>query len=272
MIDAHVHIWHLGRNDCTWPTADLAAIHRDHELVEIERLAAPLGATAMILVQSQESDRDTDWLLGQAAASPFVTGVVGWVDLATTDIGARLDALIAAGPLVGIRPMMQDLPADAYDDPALAAGLTALADRDLTLDALIRPGHLPALGRLADRHPRLRIVIDHAAKPEIGAGGHDRWHEAIAPLARHPLIACKLSGLLTETAPDQPPEAVLDYIRAVHALFSGDRLIWGSDWPVINLRGDYAAWLALARGAIPTSEHDAVFGRNARAFYPRTRT
>jgi L-fuconolactonase len=271
LIDAHVHIWRLGRNDCTWPTADLAAIHRDHELVEIEQLAVPLGITAAILVQSQESDRDTDWLVDQVAASPFVAGVVGWADLASTDIEAGLDALIAAGPLVGVRAMVQDLPADAVDDPAMDPGLTALADRDLTLDALIRPRHLAALVRLAERHPRLRIVIDHAAKPEIGAGAYDRWHEAIAPLARHPLIACKLSGLLTETAPEQPPEAVLDYIRAVHALFGSDRLIWGSDWPVLNLRGDYAGWLALARDAIPVHDHDAVFGRSARAFYPRMR-
>jgi L-fuconolactonase len=271
LIDAHVHIWRLGHNDCTWPTADLAPIHRDHQLVEIERITTPLDITAAILVQSQASDRDTAWLLEQAADTRFVAGVVGWADLTSSDIEARLDGLIAAGPLVGMRPMVQDLPADTFDDPALDAGLAHLADRDLTLDALIRPRHLAALGRLAVRHPRLRIVIDHAAKPDIAAGGYALWHDAIAPLARHPQVACKLSGLLTEMAPSQSPDAVLDYIAGALALFGSDRLIWGSDWPVLNLRGDYDGWLALARNAIPANDHDTVFDRNARAFYPRMR-
>lgn len=264
MIDAHIHLWRLGQNDCSWPTADLSAIHRDHELAEFGSLARPLGVDRAILVQSQESERDTRWLLEQGAA-----GVVGWADLTTTDVATRLDAQIATGPLVGIRPMVQDRAPDWYDDPALDTGLACLAARNLTLDALIRPRHLAALDRLAARHPDLRIVIDHAAKPAIGAGEHDAWRALLAPLAQRPGVACKLSGLLTETAPGQPAEIVLRYIDTLLALFGSDRVIWGSDWPVLNLRGDYAGWLALARGAVPATDRDAVFGGSARRFYPR---
>jgi L-fuconolactonase len=271
LIDAHVHIWQLGANDCAWPTADLPAIHRDHMLVDFENVAKPLGVTGAILVQSQESARDTRWLLEQGAGARVVAGVVGWADLSTRDIGPQLDALLEAGPLIGLRPMVQDLAANWFDDPAIDPGLACLADANLTLDALIRPHHLAALDRLASRHPTLRIVIDHAAKPAIGDGAFAPWHDALALLARHPNVACKLSGLLTETAPDQPPQAVLPYIEAIAALFGRDRVIWGSDWPVLNLRGDYASWLAMARAAIPAADHDAVFGRNARRFYPRMR-
>ena len=275
MIDAHVHIWQLGANDCTWPTVDLAAIHRDHMLADFERVATPCGITAAILVQSQESVRDTRWLLEQAAEAPLVAGVVGWADLSAHDIAAQLAALAAIGPLVGVRPMVQDLASDWFDDPALDSGLANVAAANLTLDALIRPRHLAALDRVADRFPALRIVIDHAAKPAIGPDPFDAtfnaWHDALAPLARHPNVACKLSGLLTETAPGQSPQAMLPYIRAIIALFGGSRVIWGSDWPVLNLRGDYREWLSLAREAIPTADRDAVFGGNARHFYPRMR-
>lgn len=271
MIDTHVHIWRLGANDCTWPTADLPAIYRDYELAEIEGFARPLGVTGAILVQSQDGPRDTAWLLGQAAHAPWVAGVVGWADLTAGDIGAQLDALVAAGPLVGVRPMVQDLGADWFDDPAIEPGLTCLPAANLTLDALIRPRHLPALERLAARHQTLRIVIDHAAKPAIGEHAFAAWHDAIASLARHPNVACKLSGLLTETAPSQSPETVLPYIDAVLALFGAERVLWGSDWPVLNLRGDYAAWLSMARDAITVTDHAAVFGGNARHFYPRMR-
>jgi L-fuconolactonase len=269
LIDTHVHLWRIGANDCTWPTADLAAIHRDHDLAEYEALANLRGITGAILVQSQESERDTRWLLEQAAGSALTAAVVGWTDLSAADVDARIDALALAGPLIGVRPMVQDLPGDWFDDPALDAGLRHLAGARLTLDALIRPRHLAALDRLAGRHPALRIVIDHAAKPAIGENGFVAWHDAIAPLARHPNVACKLSGLLAETARDQPAEAVLPYVDAIVALFGGDRVIWGSDWPVLNLRGAYGAWLAMTRAAIPTADHDAVFGGNAGRFYPR---
>ncbi|MDB5704021.1 MAG: hydrolase [Sphingomonas bacterium] len=269
MIDAHVHLWRIGANDCVWPTADLAGIHSDHELADYAKLAGPLGITGAILVQSQESERDSRWLLEQASGAALVAGVVGWADLRAHDIGARIEALASAGALVGLRPMVQDLAPGWFDDPALDAGLACLAAADLSLDALIRPHHLAALDRLASRHPTLRIVIDHAAKPAIGDDGYAAWHEAIAPLARHANVACKLSGLLTETAPGQPPRAVLPYLDAIVALFSGDRVIWGSDWPVLNLRGDYGGWLATARAAIPPVDRDAVFGGNVRRFYPR---
>jgi predicted TIM-barrel fold metal-dependent hydrolase len=120
LIDAHVHIWQLGANDCAWPTADLPAIHRDHMLVDFENVAKPLGVTGAILVQSQESARDTRWLLEQGAGARVVAGVVGWADLSTRDIGPQLDALLEAGPLIGLRPMVQDLAANWFDDPAIS--------------------------------------------------------------------------------------------------------------------------------------------------------
>jgi L-fuconolactonase len=266
MIDAHVHLWRLGRNDCVWPTPDLATIHRDHELAEIAALAQGAGVTSAILVQSQESERDTRWLLEEASCSPFVAGVVGWTDLAAPDVGDRLDLLVDAGPLVGVRPMTEGRPDDWFDAPALEAGLSALTERRLTFDALIRPRHLASLVRLAARHPGLAIMIDHAAKPSIGV---DRaaWHDALAPLAARPNVSCKLSGLMTELAPHGSAEDLAPYIADMLALFGPERIVWGSDWPVLNLRGAYAEWLAYALAAVPPADREAVFDNNARRFY-----
>ena len=266
MIDAHVHIWRLGKNDCVWPTADLGAIHRDHELAEIATLAGTAGVASAILVQSQESARDTRWLLEAAKDSSFAAGVVGWADLAATDIGQRLDALAAAGPLTGIRPMAEGRADDWFDTPALDAGLAALVDRGLTFDALVRPRHLAALDRLAARHPALPIMIDHGAKPLIGTD-REAWREALVPLAGRPNVHCKLSGLMTELAPDGRADDLLPYIADLLGLFGPDRLVWGSDWPVLNLHGAYAAWLDFALAAVPAADHSAVFGGNACRFY-----
>ena len=266
MIDAHVHLWQLDRHDCRWPGPDLRAIHRDHGLDELIAQLDANRVDAAILVQSQESELDTLWLLELARQSARIAGVVGWADLAARPQD-RIDALMAAGPLLGLRPMMQGRGADCFDDPAIADGLIHMARRHLVLDALVRPRHLASLARLARRMPDLGIIIDHAAKPPVGAAMPADWRVAMADLAACPNVACKLSGLLTERTPGAGEDMVIPFIAELFALFGPDRLLWGSDWPVLNLASDYTAWLDLARASLPVAAHRAIFADNAARLY-----
>lgn len=266
MIDAHVHLWRPGANDCTWPGPELPTLHRDVLPDELWREIAGSGVSRVILVQSQESEADTRWLLDLALADDRIAGVIGWVDLAAADAPARIDALAACGPLLGVRPMVQHRADDWYDDPALDAGLAHLARSGLVLEALVRPPHLPALERCVRRHPDLWVVIDHAAKPAIGAA-NENWEDAMSMLAKLPQVACKLSGLATQVVDERPIAAAVPFIAKVVAQFGPDRLIWGSDWPVVTLRQSYRDWLELAQDAIPAVDRPAVFGGNATRIY-----
>jgi L-fuconolactonase len=256
MIDAHVHLWQLGANDCVWPTAADGILHRDFVLDDLNAVLDAAAIERAILIQSQESVRDTAWLLEIAAATTRIAGVVGWADLREPSVMHHLS-------LKGLRPMVQGRAADWYDDPTLDGGLADMAANGLVLDALVRPVHLPALERLAGRHPDLTIVIDHAAKPEGSADRLAAWRAAIAPLARHPNVHVKLSGLLTE----MPPGAVGPTVETLLVLFGADRLLWGSDWPVLTAVADYRAWFDLAAALIPQADHNAVFGGNAARVY-----
>ena len=273
MIDAHQHFWRLGHNDCRWPTPDLAVIHRDYGPEDLKRLAGPAGVTGSVLVQSQPSDCDTDWLLALAAEEPFVLGVVGWVDLGASDAPARIADLAACPKLKGLRPMLQDLEDDDWMlGAALAPAVAAMVRHDLVFDALVRPRHLPHLTVFADRHPELSIVIDHAAKPGIGAGEDNSWRGDMERLSRRPNVACKLSGLLTEapSAEARTCGALRPYVDRLLACFGPQRLMWGSDWPVAELAGDYAGWLAQAHvltRAIGKDEQTSIFENTARRVY-----
>ena len=258
MIDAHVHLWRLGANDCVWPTAADGMLHRDFAVDELIAKLVDAAVHRAILVQSQESPHDTEWLLDIAAATPRIAGVVGWADLADR---AAVKSVATHPALKGLRPMAQDRAADWYDDPALDAGLAIMTEQQLVLDALIRPVHLPALDRLAARHPDLSIVIDHAAKP--GREGLPQWKTAMAPLARHLNVRVKLSGLLTEI----PRDAVAQTVEALLEIFGAGRLLWGSDWPVLTASSNYRDWLDLATALIPVPDHAAVFGDNAARVY-----
>jgi L-fuconolactonase len=267
VIDAHVHIWRLGRDGCTWPTPDLPAIHRDYVLQDVSEVIAGTGVEQVVLVQSQENEEDTAWLLAGPGTSPIVAGVVGWMDPAGGDMTKRIASAGASGPLVGLRVMAQDRGAEWLGDPVLHGQFAAMADAGIALDLLVRPHHLRGCAELGRLFPDLPMVLDHSAKPRIAEGGLAPWREAIAPAAECPNMRCKLSGLITEAAPGAPMEALAPYAEVVLDLFGPERLIWGSDWPVMLLNGAYRDWLHFARSIIPAAHHAAVFGGNARAFY-----
>ena len=270
LIDAHQHFWRVGENGFSWPTPDLVTIHRDFGAKELETIGAPFDLQGSVLVQSQADDRDTAWLLELAASEPLVLGVVGWVDMMAPDAAERITRLARHPKLRGLRPMLQSLDDAWIANPALDPALDAMVACDLSLDALVFERHLPHLLSLAHRRPELAIVIDHGAKPPIMTGAYFSWADAISTLAALPQVYCKLSGLLTEAAPSQSPDALAPYINHLATVFGLNRLMWGSDWPVLNTAGDYAGWLALARTLVGTRSAEdlaALFGGTARRFY-----
>jgi L-fuconolactonase len=271
-VDAHHHVWHLARGDYAWLTPALAPIYRDFTLADLRPLIAQAGITATVLVQAAPTIAETGFLLATARASEgLVRGVVGWVDLAGRDAVAELERLARDPLLKSVRPMLHDLAdADWIARPEVEPALAALPQLGLRFDALVKPRELPALLRMVERHPDLDVVVDHGAKPLIATGGWQPWADAIAVLARHPRVHCKLSGLATEARSDWDAASLARYIGHLLACFGADRLLWGSDWPVVDLAGGYVRWFeateALLSG-LAADEREAILGANARRFY-----
>lgn len=276
MIDAHFHLWRIGRNGCVWPTSDLTSIYRDFDLGMIESIAESAGVTSGVLIQSQEDDRDTDYLLDLAEGSSFVKAVVGWVDMLSPVAIDRISNLRKYSKFKGLRPMLQSLPEDDWIlQPELDKVFCAMKQQNLSFDALIKPRHLLSIAELAKRHPDLSIVIDHAAKPIIADALPDDWCKGMINLAGFTNVYCKISGLMTEAKPQQSPESISAYIRFLLSIFGSKRLIWGSDWPVIRLAEgrvamDYSGWLDFVRRALSDLSEDdtsSIFSKNAATFY-----
>lgn len=277
-IDAHQHFWQIGQHDCSWPTADLAAIYRDFGLQDFIPIATANQVTGSVLVQTQQSDADTDYLLGLAAQSDFIKAVVGWVDLASPSAPERIAALAAHPKMRGLRPMLQCLPEDDWIlRPELEPAIAAMKAHKLSLDALVYTRHLPHLEAFARRHPELAIVLDHAAKPAVIATDHpaDDWCHAISRMASLPNVYCKISGLATEAGKDQGEAELAPYIEHLLAAFGARRLMWGSDWPVIGLApnkqlSSYHQWLNLVQNVLvgcKASEIEQVFIGTSLRFY-----
>ncbi|WP_402720441.1 amidohydrolase family protein [Janthinobacterium rivuli] len=270
-IDAHQHFWQLAARAGSWPPPTLAAIHRDFAPADLAPLLAAHGIAGTVLVQSLPSAADTEYLLALAEQNSFIRAVVGWTDLLAPDAAAAIACLASQPKLKGLRPMLQDIDDNQWiANPALAPALAAMVEHGVRLDALVLPRHLPALLQCARDYPRLAIVIDHAAKPPIADAAFGAWREDMAQLAALPNVHCKLSGLVTEARPGWHVDDLRPYAAHVLNVFGPRRVIWGSDWPVVDLAEGYAAWLAASEALLThlgQEDRDDIFGRNACRFY-----
>jgi len=274
-IDAHHHVWSLDRCRYDWLGPEAGVLYADHGPADLAPHLARAGVDGTVLVQASDTVDETRFLLATAAATPFVLGVVGWVPLDAPDAAALLTELDRDPYLVGVRPMLQDL-----DDPAwilrdaVAPGLDAVEARGLVFDALVRPPQLDAIVELAHRRGALPIVLDHAGKPGVAAGwswdGRAAWERALDALAARPNVAVKLSGLVTEARADWTVDDLRPWVEAVVSRFGPQRVLWGSDWPVCRLAGDYARWWDATHELLESlnaAECAAVLGGNAQRLY-----
>lgn len=272
-IDAHQHYWDPARGDYGWLTPDLQALYRRFDSADLAPLRERAGVARTVVVQAAPTVEETRYLLDLAKDDESIAGVVGWAPLLDRDAPALIGELACNPKFKGVRPMLQDLPDDNWiANPALAPAIEALIAHDLAFDALVFARHIDALMTFASRFPSLRIVVDHGAKPPIveGAGSWQAWADRIAQLSRLPHVHCKLSGLATEAAPGWTEATLRPYVDHLLASFGPERLMWGSDWPVLNLNGDYLLWHSLATTlleALTDAQRAAIFGGNAVAFY-----
>lgn len=272
-VDSHHHFWSLHRTDYTWLKPDNKPLYRSFQPDDLRPLLDAGSVTLTVLVQAAETEAETRYMLDLAKSAPFVAGVVGWADMARDDFGERMLQLqsYGAGYLKGMRPMVQD-----YEDriwlssSRLDASFDFLVEQGFTFDALVRPDQLQALHERLQRTPGLRTVIDHAAKPYIARGSIREWTEDMRRIARDSDALCKLSGLVTEAATSWTPSDIRPYVDVILELFGPSRLMWGSDWPVVNCASDYAGWLALSLDMLDgmtSANKQLIFRDNAVRFY-----
>ena len=270
-IDAHQHFWRLGRGDYGWLTPALAPIFRDFMPDDLAPLLATRGLDRTILVQAAPTSAETRFLLDIAERTPFVAGVVGWVDFEAQDAPSKIESLGRNRLLVGLRPMIHDLPdPDWLSRADLVPAFNAMSAEGLVFDALVRPPHLTRLLEFAERHPDLSIVVDHCAKPDIAARDFGAWRADIAALGSRANVSCKLSGLVTEAAAAWIEDDLAPVVDHVLGVFGPMRVLFGSDWPVVTLAASYERWHDAASrlvGRLPASDRDAIFGGNAARLY-----
>ncbi|WP_299045794.1 amidohydrolase family protein [uncultured Tateyamaria sp.] len=273
-IDAHQHFWQPARGDYDWMPKDDATLSRPYVPTDLAPQLATAGISRSILVQAAATVNETEYMLGLADATETVGAVVGWVDFEASDVAETLARLGKHPKFSGVRPMIQDIPDDDWmlrDD--VQNGFRAVCDLGLTFDALGFPRHLANFLTILTRYGDMRCVLDHCMKPDIAGHSPDsfqHWADGMSAIARETGAYCKFSGLVTEASDNWTVDDLRPYAFHIFETFGPDRVMWGSDWPVVRLRAEYDRWLEAAEiltDALTADEKVCVFGGTAAEFY-----
>lgn len=275
-IDSHQHFWQPARGDYGWMPKDDPILSRPYFPSDLAPFLNTAGIDRTVLVQAAPTVEETEYMLGIADATPSVAAVVGWIDFEDRSQLKHLERLKNHPKFVGVRPMIQDIAdVDWMLRPDVQWAFEALVGLDLSFDALGFSRHLANFLAIFQRYPKLRVVVDHCMKPQIRDHGTGKdelafWSDGMRRIAGETGAFCKLSGIVTEANPGWTAKDLKPYAEVVLDAFGPERVMWGSDWPVSRLRGEYADWWAATQklcAYLSEDERAAIFGGSATRFY-----
>ncbi len=271
IIDTHVHFWKYDKIRDAWITNDMKILKQDYVPAHLIPTLKRNDVDGCIAVQASQSEYETHFLVELSKTHPEIKGVVGWVDLLNKNLEERLHFFSGYKIIKGWRHVVQAEPNDFLLREDFQNSIRILAPYKYTYDLLIYHYQLKPALEFVSKFPDQKFVIDHCAKPDIGRKDIDEWKALMKEMARHPNIYCKLSGLLTETKWKQwSPADFYPYLDVVFEAFGTERLMFGSDWPVMLLSGIYVQWKSLLEKYMENFDEEArlnVFGENAIEFY-----
>ncbi|GAB3937406.1 amidohydrolase family protein [Mucilaginibacter myungsuensis] len=271
-IDSHNHFWRYDPSTHGWISPEMGVIRRDFSPADLWPVLTVNGMEGTVAVQADQTEAETEYLLQLAEENDFIKGVVGWIDLQADDIDERLKHYSAFKKLKGFRHILQgEAKRDLMLTPKFKHGISKLGQYGFTYDILIFVDQLKYAVELADEFPEQRFVLDHIAKPEIAAGKIEDWSKGIKRLALRPNVWCKASGLVTEAKWDNwTNDTFSRYLDVVFDSFGVERIMFGSDWPVCLVAGEYAAVKDIITEYtenLSDADRQKIFRNNAIKFY-----
>jgi len=271
IIDAHIHFWKYDKRRHDWITDDMKILRQNYLPETIASSLRRNNIDGCVAVQADSSELETHFLAELSNTHDIIKGVVGWVDLQKEDVPGRLEYFSQYPVIKGWRHIVQSEPDDFLQRENFCRGIGLLQSFNYTYDILIYHHQLRPALKFVSRFPEQPFVIDHCAKPNIASKQIEEWKTLMKEMGKHPNVYCKISGLFTEakwkewSAGDFYP-----YLDVVFEAFGADRLLFGSDWPVMQLSGIYVQWKSLIEKYMENFDDEAkekVFGLNAIRFY-----
>jgi len=218
-------------------------------------------------VQSRQMIEDTDFLVDLTKLSGLSHFVVGWFDLLADDAEEVIAKYAQLKHVVGARHFLS-LESDnsLFRSSFFRERLQLLAAHDLTFDLLVRPDQLQYCAELVGELPELTFVLDHLGNPVIG-GDNSNWRTGLKELSTMPNVYAKVSGLTHNTLGNSFDVSSFDSsLECAVEFFGTDRLIFGSNWPVVDINASFGFWMQVVSEFFNKVAPDAlpdILGHNA---------
>ena len=276
MIDAHVHFWKFDEMRDAWITEDMKTIRKDFFPGDLAPLLRQNNVEGVVGVQADQSENETQFLLALSKQFSFIKGIVAWTDLQNKNVEERLVHYSKEPAIKGFRHIVQSEAAGFLKREKFLNGIHSLQKFNFTYDLLIYENQLKEAVEFVNQFPGLPLIIDHCAKPSIknrsiGDPISIGWNTWMKEISKNENVYCKLSGLITEAKWNEwGEEDLYPYLDAVFEYFGAERIVFGSDWPVMLLSGNYAGWKSVVEkylAKFPEAEREKVFSKNAIRFY-----
>ena len=272
IIDSHVHFWNPDHLQYDW-LADVAAINRPFLPVNYKEATTDIDVRGIVFVQAdciaEQALNEVQWV--NTLDAP-IQAIVAFAPLEQGNKAQKAVEELTDQPNVrGIRRLIQSEVRGFANQPSFIEGVQLLEPLGLTFDICVSHHQLPDVINLVQQCPDTRFVLDHAGKPNIKSALLDPWREQIRQLAEFDNISCKISGLFTEANHDNwTTDDLKPYVEHLLEIFGIRRLMFGSDYPVLTLAGQYQQWWTAIKSLTQTlsyDEQEAFYFNNAKEFY-----
>jgi predicted TIM-barrel fold metal-dependent hydrolase len=276
LLDTHQHLFYRDVAGYGWADPIPPLAKGDFTLADYAGLVKGLGVGGSLFMETGVDDADyqaeTRFVHGLAQdPGTGVKGIIASIRPEDDDgFDAWLDETGAMG-VAGYRRILHVMPDDLSQSDTFRRNVGKIGAADKVFDMCFLSRQLPIAAELAAACDNTRLVLNHCGVPDIAGGGLDPWRADMTALAALPNVTCKLSGLMAYCAPDaMTAEAIAPYVDHVLEVFGPDRMVWGSDWPVVNLAKGLPEWIAVTReilAKLSDGEATAIANGTAQSVY-----
>ena len=273
IVDTHLHLIYLDKFSYPW-LKNVPPLNRQWDWPSYWAEAQGLGIEAALHMEvdvpEQEIEDETRFVLG---VDPHVVGAISNARPEQIDFPRHLERILAEPRIRGIRRLLQDDPDDLSAGEVFRDNIRRLAAHDLAFDICVQARQLPIAYNLAAACPHVQFVLDHCGNPLIDSGDIAQWRIDIARLAELPNVAGKISGIVNHAPKGWTADTLRPAVEHIIDSFGWNRVLFGSDRPVLTVNGSLTAWVEALREIVAGEDEgkqQMLFSGNAERVYGLT--